>query len=114
MAVLLFASSLAMFSCGGGGSDLGGNKFVGTWVTSQFYASNKIVPATLSFTGSDWNLSAPNLGINERGNYVFNVSSENAVDLYRNGSKVGTAVISNGAMTVTFSLYGGSSKFTKR
>jgi len=70
LAVFLLASSLAMVSCGDGGT--GSNKFVGTWVTSSFNSNNtSLGPATLKFTSSEWALTVPGAGINEKGSYTF-------------------------------------------
>jgi hypothetical protein len=95
LVTFLLASSLAFVSCGDDGGS--SNPFVGTWVTVSS------VPATVKFTGSDWTLTVPSLGITEKGNYSFPTSSGYLVYLQQNGANVGQAVITVTTGIMTFS-----------
>ena len=91
MAFLLFASSLAMISCGSEGGG-GSNRFAGTWTSSS------PTPATLKFGSSDWTLTIPSLNVNAKGNYSFPTSADHYINLFQNGSTVGQATISGSTM----------------
>ena len=118
MAVLLIASSFALFSCNLGTPQASNRAFIGTWVTSQFRTgiSGSDVPATVIFTSSGWTLTAPSAGINQSGKY--NPLTDSVAKLTQNGLDFGSAQVSSTAMIFTCTspgaLYGAQGQFTKQ
>jgi hypothetical protein len=116
IAILLLASSLALVSCAEKGG--GGNAFIGTWITSEYMFDNSFYPATIKFSASDWTLSVPGVGINEKGSYRLLAGSDYVADLSQNGSSFFSASVSSGVLsvvsTIPISPYGYGGRFTKQ
>jgi len=113
MAALLLASSLSIVSCGDVGSS---NAFVGTWVSTNFMLNTLGNSATLKFTNSDWTLTVPSLGVNEKGNYK--IIADNTAQLLQNNSIFAGASNLNGPLLLSIyaqgPLYGAGGQFTKQ
>jgi hypothetical protein len=97
---LLFASSLALFSCEDESAKE--NKFTGTWVSTSFRipGSPSTLSATMKFGSKDWTLTVPGVSIKETGD-ISTTSSEYSIFLYQNGKNIGQAQITNDTMAVS-------------
>ena len=104
------AGAILVFSLAGCNS---GGPFTGTWIgnTTETDEGGESLPALVVFTQTEWMLSIPMLPYLERGTYTY--SGNNAA--ISGGIGAGTAVITSGTLTLTFSDFDEASiKFTQK
>lgn len=109
MAVVLLASSLALFSCGGDdGSST--NPFIGTWAGTAI--KNGITgSATFKITSSAWNFECAALKIKESGTItIIDANRVNRAELQQRNVTIGYATVTGDKLEVgiNYGTYSGT------
>ena len=101
---LLVLFAIFLLGCDNGSTGGVGNPFVGTWSgtvsgssTVTGHVLNKL-PATISFTNSNWTFKCPDAEINETGTY--DRKTESIAGLNQGSTEVGVAVLSGNTLAV--------------